>query len=186
MANRASVFVPPPGSRTLFTWAAVVAAVLVLGLLLVLPRGDAATGPTAGAEVGAELVDGVSIQIVPELRDQGWRAGLLNSPYSLDLHVTVVNDSDDLFPRWYRLEVRERSGGESDDLYERLTGSLQTAHVPPGEQASTDFSYHYSQACGQFVVTIDFSLDMENGRDPQTVDVPFVVGDEQCLAELDS
>lgn len=175
---------PPAASRRPFWATAILAFVLVLTVLLVVPRGGAATQVAVGEEVDVELIDGVSARLAPELRDQGWRASSAVRPYSLDLHLTVVNDSEELFPRWYRVEVFEQGHVvEGEDLGERLTDSLQSAHVPAGGQASTDLSYAYDRPCGEFVARVAFDLTLEGADDRQEVEVPFTLGDEECLAD---
>ncbi|MGO1562774.1 MAG: hypothetical protein ACTHXO_11760 [Actinomycetaceae bacterium] len=175
---------PPPASRRPFWTTAILAFVLALTALLLLPRGGAATQVAAGEGVDVELADGVTARLVPELRDLGWRAASSNRQYSLDLQLTVANDSDALLPRWYRIEVFEQGAViEGEELGERHPGNLQTAHIPAGGQASTDFSFAFDRPCGQFVARIAFDLTLEGRDDRQEVDVPFTVGDGECLAE---
>ncbi|MGC5629551.1 hypothetical protein ACPYO6_15060 [Georgenia sp. Z1344] len=172
-------------SRRPFVTTAILTFVLALTILVLLPRGDAATPAVAGDEFTVELTDDVTATVVPELRDQGWRASSSVRPYALDLRVTVTNDSADLFPRWYRVEVFEAGNVvDGEDLGERVTASLGTAHVPAGGRHAVEFSYTYDRPCGEFVARISSLLTLDGDERSET-ETPFSVGDEECLAELE-
>lgn len=186
MANLIRIFLPPIGARASFGIAAVATFVLATTGLILLPLGDAPGDPTAGDGVRAELTDGVTVALEPELRDQGWRTTWQSEPYALDLQLTVVNDSEDLFPRWYDVRVFELSDpDEPFILRERRTNSLGTTHVLAGESVTTEFTFNHPYACGDFVAYVEYSLDFENGTEHQTAEMPFTVGDQECLAGID-
>lgn len=171
-------------ARAPFWVPAVAAFVVVLVLLLALPRG-AATGETvAGPEVTAELGDGVTVAVLPEVRDPGWRAEFATRPYEISLHVTITNESDELFPRWYRVSVHE-AGRPGDGAAPALarTDTLQTSHLGPGEQTATDFRFASDRVCGEFVAEITYLTTLEEGNDRSGVDLPLLVGVERCRAE---
>lgn len=171
------------GAGAPFWIAAIGAFVVVLLALLLLPRGEAAGETNAGDGVTVDLSDGVTASIVPEIRAMGWRAENERRPHEISLHVTVENTSDELFPRWVRISLYEPDQlADGDDLPARQTDTLQTAHLDPGEQASTDFHFESDRACGEFVARISYRTTLDEEGDPSTVEVPVVVGDEECLA----
>ena len=71
---------------------------------------------------------------------------------------------------------------DGEDLPRRMTDSLQTSHVDPGGQAATDFTFEYHDACGEFVARITSVPSLEEEDERSSLDVPFTVGDDQCLA----
>lgn len=181
MAVLARILVPPVGARASFCIAAVVAFVSAMAGLLLMPLGDAPGEPTRGEEVRAELIDGATVVIEPELRDQGWRATWRSEPYALDLQVTVVNDGEYLFPRWYDVRVSELSDPEKPFiLRERRSNDLGAPHVPAGESVTTEFTFDYPHACGDFVAYVEYSFDFEYGTDQRTVEAPFTVESKGC------
>lgn len=175
------------GAGAPFWIAAFGAFVVVFLALLLMPRGEAVGETTAGDGMTVDLDDGVTATIVPGIRALGWRAENERRPHEIRLHVTVDNASDELFPRWVRVSLYEPDQlAEGDDLPSRLTDTLQTAHLDPGDQASTDFHFESDRACGEFGARISYRTTLDEEGDPSTVEVPFVVGDERCLARLPS
>lgn len=176
--------VPPTISRTPFWITAVLAFVVVLTILVILPRGAATEEGVRGDEVGVELGDGVTAAFVPEIRDLGWRAEHVNRPYEISVHLTIDNASEDLFPRWYRIALYDADHlVDGEDLSARLTNTLQTAFIEPGGQASTDFVFTYDHPCDEFVARISYVPDLDRSDESTSIDVPFSVGDEHCLAQ---
>lgn len=170
------------GSQRLFWITAVLALLLVFSVLLLAPRGIATGDELTGTDVEVELTEGVTATVEPELRDLGWRSSSLMLSNRLRLHTTIVNDSEELFPRWYRVEVFEAGNVvDGEDLRIQTTDTLHTAHLAPGEQATTDFTYRYGRPCGEFVARISYYLTLEEGESSH-VDVPLTVGTEHCLA----
>lgn len=171
-------------SRGLFWTAAILAFIVVLALLVFFPRGAATGEVVAGEGVTVELSDDVTAALVPEIRDLGWRAEYPTRPYEISLHVTIDNESEELFPRWYRVSLYEAGNVvDGEDLRGGSTDTLGTAHIDPGGQATTDFTFTYQHACGEFVAQISYHLTFDGDEERSRVEVPFAVGDEQCLAE---
>lgn len=183
MSDTASPALPPTASRAAFWITAVVAFVVVLSVLVLWPRGAATGEEIAGDEVVVDLREGVTAGVIPAIRDLGWRAQYATRPYEIGLRMTIDNTSDELFPRWYRVTVFEAENlVDGEDLPRRMTDSLQTSHVDPGGQAATDFTFEYHDACGEFIARITSVPSLEEEDDRSSVDVPFTVGDDQCLA----
>lgn len=175
---------PGTASRAPLWVTALIAFVVVVLALALLPRGAATGAASAGDEATVELSDGVTASVLPEIRELGWRAPAEDRPYELSLHLTVANDSDQLFPRWYRVVVFEADDGvERGILAEELGNDLSTAHVAPGEQASSDLIFYHDHPCGEFIARISYQHELEETVERSRVTVPFVVGDVDCLAE---
>lgn len=175
---------PSTLSRTPFWVTAFLAFVVVLTVLVVLPRGAATGEGVRGDDVTVELGEGVTTTFVPEIRDLGWRAEHVNRPYEISVHLTIANASEDLLPRWYRVALyRADHLVDGEDLSSRLTDTLQTTFVEPGGQTSTDFVFSYDHPCDEFVARISYAPALGGAEQSSGVDVPFAVGDEQCLAE---
>ncbi|MGC5617338.1 hypothetical protein [Georgenia sp. Z1491] len=185
MAGLSRALVPPRGARAVFGVAGVAMfATLSTGLVL-LPRGGGEGATVRGEEVRAELVDGVGVTLVGELRDRGWRADWPSEPYALDLELTIENESDEPVTRRYDVRVTEVSDpGDPFILRQSLEYSLGTAHVPAGTSLTTGFGFHHTDGCGDFIAFVDYSPDSDYGSDLRTVEVPFTIGDEECLADL--
>lgn len=175
---------PGASSRAPLWVSAVVAFVVVVIALSFLPRGAATGTEIVGDEETVELSDGVTASILPEIRELGWRASSDDRLYELNLHLTVENSSGELFPRWYRVVVFEADDDVRRGVVEAGQGNdLGTVHFAPGEKASSDLTFYPERPCGEFVARISYQQELEEVVERSRVNVPFVVGDEHCLAE---
>lgn len=177
-----SALVPPGGRRSWFWIACVVVLVVLLAVLALQPRGGASDQVTVGREVSTELSEGVTLTLLPEMRNDGWRADNTSMPYRLTLWTTVENDSALTFPRSVRVKVLSAADDDprrltTNGLPERRPVGLNTMNVPPGESAGYDFSFDYSKPHGNFTALIDYlpPSDDDDPTERQTVEVPFGV-----------
>ena len=183
MSDPAAPVSRPTTSRKTFWITAIVTFVVVLVVLALVPRGVATGESNPGESVTIELTGGINATLEPSLRDLGWRAELPSRPYQLRVRVTVVNESEELFPRWYRVTVFEADNpADGEELPREAADTLQTAHLGPGEQASTDFTLRYDRPCGEFLARISYQPTLDE-EETSFVEVPFDVGNEECLAE---
>ena len=70
----------------------------------------------------------------------------------------------------------------AEELPREAADTLQTAHLGPGEQASTDFTLRYDRPCGEFLARISYQPTLDE-EETSFVEAPFDVGNEECLAE---
>ncbi|KAB1644992.1 hypothetical protein F8O05_01660 [Gulosibacter chungangensis] len=187
------MLLPPRGAGTLFWIVLAAVSVILLVLLLLLPRGGETQTPVAGPEASAQFGEDVTVSVLPEIREQGWRANDSREPYRMDIRLTVDNQSGEMIQRWLKITVLPQSGAEPGDqpgdapgtgaqegLRETGSGSLTTVHVPPGQATGFDFSYAVAESCGDFVVLIEEEAFDKAEADRRYTEVSFQVPGPDC------